>query len=307
MSDESAFLAAVSANPDDDTARLVYADWLQERDDPRAEYVRLEVRRYRMTAQERKKDDPFHQLEKLRPHATPDWLSRIDRVGRLSMFWPQDECRRAEAELRVGQPLVRVESRSNHNTQFPKVMTVGDYLYVLTFRNRTLFVVSRMRVRRRVEETVGPFGTIPAITYTAAVEGTEGIFAVYDRESNSEPNRLVAASVGVAIPADSSMHGYLSEHHSFGETDEKAGEYAEDLAASMLATTLAIEFDPELDWDEREHLFKMSGKIVRTSNITQSAVGNKDGLWTTVVAAGVFINDDTRLLRPDSSRGCGLQ
>ena len=121
----------------------------------------------------------------------------------------------------------------------------------------------------------------------------EIVFAVYDRESNNEANRLIAASVGLAIPADSSMHGYLSEHHSFGETDEKAGEYAEDLAASMLATTLGIEFNPELDWDEREHLFKMSGKIVRTSNMTQSAVGNKDGLWTTVFAAAVFINDES--------------
>ena len=121
----------------------------------------------------------------------------------------------------------------------------------------------------------------------------EIVFAVYDRESNNEPNRLIAASVGLAIPADSSMHGYLSEHHSFGETDEKAGEYAEDLAASMLATTVGIEFNPELDWDEREQIFKMSGKIVRTTNITQSAVGNKDGLWTTVFAAAVFINDDS--------------
>ena len=129
----------------------------------------------------------------------------------------------------------------------------------------------------------------------------EIVFAVYDRESNNEPNRLIAASVGVAIPADPSMHGYLSEHHSFGETDEKAGEYAEDLAASMLATTLDIQFDPELDWDEREQIFKMSGKIVRTANITQSAVGNKEGLWTTVFAAAVFINDDTISLEPGKS------
>jgi arginine decarboxylase len=131
----------------------------------------------------------------------------------------------------------------------------------------------------------------------------EIVFAVYDRESNNEPNRLIAASVGVAIPSDSSMHGYLSEHHAFGETDEKAGEYAEDLAASMLATTLGIEFDPELDWDEREQIFKMSGKIVRTTNITQSAVGNKDGLWTTVFAAAVFINDDTISPEPEKSAG----
>src|SRR5690242_12282095 len=125
-----------------------------------------------------------------------------------------------------------------------------------------------------------------------ALRPGEIVFAVYDRESTNEPNRLIAASVGVAIPADPSMHGYLSEHHSFGETDEKAGEYAEDLAASMLATTLGIEFNPELDWDEREQLFKLSGKIVRTSNVTQSAVGNKDGLWTSVFAAAVLITED---------------
>ena len=120
----------------------------------------------------------------------------------------------------------------------------------------------------------------------------EIVFCVYDRESTNEPNRLIAASVGLAIPADSEQHGYLSEHHAYGETEEKAGEYAEDLAASMLATTLGIEFDSETAWDEREQLFKMSGKIVRTSNMTQSAIGNKDGFWTTVFAAAVFVEDN---------------
>jgi arginine decarboxylase len=127
----------------------------------------------------------------------------------------------------------------------------------------------------------------------------EIVFCVYDRESSNEPNRLVAASVGVAIPADESQHGYLSEHHSFGETDEKAGDYAEDLAASMLATTLGIEFNPDTAWDEREQLFKMSEKIVRTTNITQSAIGNKDGLWTTVFSACVFVNDDNNDAKTD--------
>src|SRR6476620_9321133 len=121
----------------------------------------------------------------------------------------------------------------------------------------------------------------------------EIVFCVYDRESTNEPNRLVAASVGVAIPADQEQHGYLSEHHSFGENEESAGYYAEYLAASMLATTLGIEFEPDTAWDERENLFKMSGKIVRTSNITQSAVGNKDGFWTTVFAACAFVNEDS--------------
>src|SRR5437870_11865181 len=78
------------------------------------------------------------------------------------------------------------------------------------------------------------------------------VFAVYGRESNNEPNRLVAASVGLAIPSDSSMHGYLSEHHSFGETDERAGEYAEHIAARLPGASLRIEFTPELHWDRRE-------------------------------------------------------
>jgi arginine decarboxylase len=114
-------------------------------------------------------------------------------------------------------------------------------------------------------------------------------FAVIARNATNEPNRLIAASLGVAVPADNSQYGYLSEHHPFGETDEKAGEYAEDLAATMLATTLGVEFDANIDWDEREKLYKMSGKIVKTYNITQSAEGDKNGLWTTVIAAAILL------------------
>ena len=113
-------------------------------------------------------------------------------------------------------------------------------------------------------------------------------FCVMARNATNEPNRLIAASVGLAVPSDNSTYGYLSEHHPFGETDEKSGDYAEDLAASMLASTLGIEFDNNTAWDEREHVYKMSGKILKTSNVTQSAQGDKNGLWTTVIAAAVF-------------------
>ncbi len=117
----------------------------------------------------------------------------------------------------------------------------------------------------------------------------EVVFCVmYDQRSN-EPNRLMAAAVGLAQPTDPNQYGYLSEHKSFGETEERAGEYAEDLAASMLATTLGVEFDPDTAWDEREQIYKTSGKIIRTTNTTQSAIGDKNGLWTTVLAAAVFI------------------
>jgi arginine decarboxylase len=115
-------------------------------------------------------------------------------------------------------------------------------------------------------------------------------FCVMSRNSTNEPNRLIAASIGLAIPSDNKTHyGYLSEHHSFGETEGKAGEYAEDMAACMLAATLGIEFDEEKNWDDRKELWRMDGRIVKTRNISQSALGDKKGLWTTVLSTAVFI------------------
>jgi len=114
-------------------------------------------------------------------------------------------------------------------------------------------------------------------------------FVVMARNATNEPNRLVAASIGVAQPVDELAYGYLSEHHPLGETDERAGEYAEALAASMLASTLGVELDRDADWDEREKYYKMSGKILKTYNITQSAEGSKGGIWTSVVAMAVLL------------------
>ena len=119
----------------------------------------------------------------------------------------------------------------------------------------------------------------------------EVVFAVVAENSTREPHRLLAASIGVAIPADRSTYGYLSEHHSFGEPDNAAGDYAEELAAEMLATTLNVEFDPDRSWDEKKEIYRISNKIVRTMNVTQSAVGDKRGLWTTVIAAAIFVFD----------------
>lgn len=114
-------------------------------------------------------------------------------------------------------------------------------------------------------------------------------FLVLARNETNEPNRLLSASIGMARPSDEKTYGYLSEHHSFGETAKKTGDYAEDLAASMLASTLGISFDPNEAYNEREKIYKMSGKIINTKNITQSAEGNKDGKWVSVIAAAVFV------------------
>lgn len=114
-------------------------------------------------------------------------------------------------------------------------------------------------------------------------------FCVMARNETNEPGRLVAAATGVAIPKDPSKYGYVSEHHSYGQTANEAGDYAEDLAASMLATILGVPFDPDKSYDERKELWKISHHIVRTMNIAQSTRGARNRDWTTVVAAAVFI------------------
>ena len=114
-------------------------------------------------------------------------------------------------------------------------------------------------------------------------------FVVMSEAATREAHRLIAASIGVARPRDKKLFGYLSEHHSFGENEETAGDYAEDLAAEMLATTLGLDFDPDKSWDEKKEVYRLSNQIVRTRNVTQTAVGDKNGLWTTVVAAAVLL------------------
>lgn len=115
------------------------------------------------------------------------------------------------------------------------------------------------------------------------------VYSVMSQAESNEPHRLMAASVGVAIPKDASRYGYLAEHHSFGEREGVAGDYAEDLAATMLGTILGVDFDPDSSWDEKKELWRISGQIVRTRNVTQSAIGDKNGLWSTVIAAAVLI------------------
>ncbi|MCE5251802.1 arginine decarboxylase, pyruvoyl-dependent [bacterium] len=113
-------------------------------------------------------------------------------------------------------------------------------------------------------------------------------FTVIARIDTDEHDRRIAASIGIAQPKETSKWGYLSEVHGFGLTHRQTGDMAEDLAASMLGTTLGIEINPDEAWVEREKLYKATGLIVHTSNITQTASG-KSGLWTTAVAMAVFL------------------
>ena len=126
------------------------------------------------------------------------------------------------------------------------------------------------------------------IDYLKKVPGSMR-FVVMARCESNEPHRLLAASIGLAKPSDPKYHGYLSEYHDFGVTEKKAGDHAEDLSAEMLAETLGIEFDPNTAYNEKEKLFKTSGKIILTRNITQTAIADKQGKWTTAIAVAAFI------------------
>ncbi|MFQ5496456.1 MAG: pyruvoyl-dependent arginine decarboxylase [Nitrosopumilus sp.] len=115
------------------------------------------------------------------------------------------------------------------------------------------------------------------------------LFTIYSKNQTNEPHRMCAASVGIAQPKDKNRYGYLSEYESFGQNETQSGDYAEDIAAQMLASSLGIPFDADKAWDEKRQQWSISGKIYNTKNITQSARGDKDGKWTTVFAAAVLL------------------
>ncbi len=115
------------------------------------------------------------------------------------------------------------------------------------------------------------------------------MFTIYSKNQTNEPHRMCSASVGIAQPKDKGRYGYLSEYESFGQNEIQAGDYAEDIAAQMLASSLGIPFDADKAWNEKRQQWSISGQIYKTQNITQATKGNKDGKWTTVFAAAVLL------------------
>ena len=115
------------------------------------------------------------------------------------------------------------------------------------------------------------------------------VFCVMAECQTCEPNRLACAGIGLAVPADKTKHGYVSEHHGFGMTQKACGDYVEDMAATMLATTQGIDLDPQTAYNERREIYQAQNLIVKTRATVQTAEGDKNGLWTTVFAAAVFI------------------
>ncbi|MBI3963285.1 MAG: arginine decarboxylase, pyruvoyl-dependent [Deinococcus sp.] len=118
------------------------------------------------------------------------------------------------------------------------------------------------------------------------------VYCVLADAATDEPQRLIAASIGYALPKSREQYGYLAEHHTYGQTSQATGQDAEELAAAMLAATLGAKFDPKKSWNQQEQAYQIHGSPVKTGNVTQWAKGHPDGLWTTVLAVAVFVPED---------------
>jgi arginine decarboxylase len=132
---------------------------------------------------------------------------------------------------------------------------------------------------------------VPRQRGTRQLKPGEISYCVMADSSTNEPNRLVSAGIGLAIPAKGEHYGYIAEYHGYGMNSRKTADLVEDMAASMLASTLGLDFDPDADYDERREIYRMSGQIVTSRACVQTAEGDKNGLWTTVMAASVFLFD----------------
>lgn len=115
------------------------------------------------------------------------------------------------------------------------------------------------------------------------------VFCVLADCRTNEPNRLAGAGIGLALPANKDKHGYIAEYHGFGMTQRSCSDYVEDMAATMLATTQGIDLDPDKAYNERKEIYQAKGLVVRTRAVVQTVEGDKNGLWTTAIAAAVFV------------------
>ena len=82
-SSEEAFLSAIAETPEDLTPRLVYADWLEEQGDPRADYLRGRCQMLRSLTTGEGAASPRQQAEGVERSFDPDWLKFVETQDRL--------------------------------------------------------------------------------------------------------------------------------------------------------------------------------------------------------------------------------
>ncbi len=101
------------------------------------------------------------------------------------------------------------------------------------------------------------------------------VHCVMSEIATCEPSRLIAASIGLSVPKEDHLHGYLAEYSEFGVEENEAGKKAEEMANHMLQTLFE-------ENDIKSH-------IKFSKSISKSAYGDKNRRWTTVIAAAVLV------------------
>lgn len=90
MNERQALLRAICENPDDDTPRLVFADWLQEHgEDARAEFIRTECEVARMATDDERLNDLIRRAVELQQQFGKKWLSELPTFGTQLVRWTE--------------------------------------------------------------------------------------------------------------------------------------------------------------------------------------------------------------------------
>jgi uncharacterized protein (TIGR02996 family) len=77
MNQEEAFLQAIREDPDDDTVRLIFADWLEERGDPRGEFIRVQMELARLPEDDPRRRPLQGRSEALLRQHEPRWVGSL--------------------------------------------------------------------------------------------------------------------------------------------------------------------------------------------------------------------------------------
>src|ERR1700739_4430833 len=79
-----AFLRDIKDNPDDDTPRLILADWLEDRFDPRGQFVRLQVQAARRTWKDPLWEQMLQEAKAIREQQHENWIGHLAKKGDVS-------------------------------------------------------------------------------------------------------------------------------------------------------------------------------------------------------------------------------
>jgi uncharacterized protein (TIGR02996 family) len=142
--DECGLLCGVLAAPDDATARIVYADWLDDHDDPRGPWLRA-------VCEGRAEDD-------LRAPIDPNWAALFDRGAHFTVLMTADFVNHFRRTIPAGHSLSQLQSWSTIQSDFRMArVKPGDHVYPIQLVAGRVHVLTRFRVAALRDRTE-PFG-----------------------------------------------------------------------------------------------------------------------------------------------------